>query len=58
MANANTINIPGFEEKRHQFGDNVLIKHPRKKIVAQASEPFFHFYHLWGGHDSYVPRNP
>ncbi|MBN2409187.1 MAG: sulfatase-like hydrolase/transferase [Candidatus Aminicenantes bacterium] len=55
LANANTINIPGFEEKRHLFGDNVLIRHARKKIAAQASKPFFHFYHLWGAHDSYRP---
>jgi arylsulfatase A-like enzyme len=55
LANASTINIPGFEEKRHLFEDNVLIKHARKKISAQVSAPFFHFYHLWGTHDSYAP---
>lgn len=55
MANANTIHIPGFEIKRHLFGDSMLIKHGRKKIAAEASLPFFHFYHLWGAHDSYAP---
>jgi arylsulfatase A-like enzyme len=55
LANASTINIPGFEAKRHLFGDNVLIKHARKKISAQAATPFFLFCHLWGSHDTYAP---
>ncbi len=55
-SNAIALNIPGFEEKRHYFRDDVrLLAIGRGKVAEQAGRPFFHWYHLFGCHDNYYP---
>jgi arylsulfatase A-like enzyme len=54
-ANGESLNIPGFEEKRKFALDAGLIAFARKKIAEQSAAPFFHRYHLWGVHDQYAP---
>ncbi|HEX2694248.1 MAG TPA: sulfatase [Acidobacteriota bacterium] len=55
-SNAISLNIPGFEEKRHYFKDDErLLAIGRGKVAEQAGHPFFHWYHLFGCHDNYSP---
>jgi choline-sulfatase len=54
-ANGDSLNIPGFDEKRKFMLDAGLIAFARKKIAQQSSVPLFHWYHLWGVHDQYAP---
>lgn len=55
-SNAISLNIPGFEEKRHYFRDDErLLGIGRAKVAEHAGRPFFHWYHLFGCHDNYFP---
>ena len=55
-SNAISLNIPGFEEKRHYFRDDErLLEIGRGKVAEQSGRPFFHWYHLFGCHDNYSP---
>jgi len=55
-SNAYSLNIPGFEKKRRYFGaDDRLLAAGRTRVAAQAGAPFFHWYHLFGCHDQYIP---
>jgi len=56
MGTAMSLNIPGFETKRRYFrADARLLAAGRSLIARQAEEPFFHWYHLLGCHDQYIP---
>jgi len=56
MGTAMSLNIPGFETKRRYFrADDRLVAAGRALIAAQAGAPFFHWYHLLGCHDQYIP---
>jgi choline-sulfatase len=55
-SNGISLNIPGFEEKRHYFrDDDRLLTIGRGKVAEDAGRPFFHWYHLFGCHDNYYP---
>lgn len=55
LANAYTLNIPGFEEKWQFVHDRDLIDFVRKKITETVDAPSFYWCHLWGVHAAYSP---